>query len=237
LFASAYRSIPSESGLTYSWFSDFNQSDRVDFRDLILFASNYGKSKASQSTINYAPNFPDAWNQLLTVESPLQPSINANAVSQSTADTMLNSVVERVSPQLTLSQTEILNNIDIQVVDLEGDILGRAVSDTIYSDTIYIDVNAAGQGWFVDDTPLDHSEFTFFSELTLIAIPDSEAADGVDLWTVILHEMGHLLGYEHEAAGIMQEILAPGERYLPAWEEDADSFFLDIQSETELLPF
>ena len=232
LFASAYRSIPSESSSDYSWFADYNQSDRVGFRDLILFASNYSKSKANQSTITYAHQFPDAWNQLLTVETQHQPQTIARPVLQSTADTVLNSVVAQVSPQLSPSENKTLENIDIQVVDLAGDTLGRAVPGTIY-----IDVNAAGHGWFVDATPDDHNEFTFSSELTLIALPGSEAADGLDLWTVILHELGHLLGHEHEGTGVMQETLDPGVRNLSDWEEDTDSFFIELTDDSYLIEF
>jgi len=92
-------------------------------------------------------------------------------------------------------------------------------------------------GWFVDDTPLDHSEFAFDSQLSLIALPESAAAGRVDLWTVILHELGHLVGYEHEAEGVMAETLAPGVRKLAEWEDNSDLFFASVQDETELLPF
>ena len=34
----------------------------------------------------------------------------------------------------------------------------------------------------------------------------------MDLLTVLEHEVGHLLGYEHEHDGVMQETLSAGER-------------------------
>lgn len=244
LFASVYNTIPSESHSDYSWFADLNQSDRVNFKDLIFFANNYGKRKLDHPTIVYPQNFPHAWNNQLLVDTTQgEPQLASQTLSQSTADTALDSVVEHVSPQLSPSQNETLENVDIQVIDLQGDALGRAVSGTIY-----IDADAAGYGWFVDTTPGDNSEFQVESQLSLIALPDTDAAGRVDLWSVIMHELGHLLGFEHENEGLMQDTLPPGVRRLPSWElnidlennslpEEADSFFFTIQDQTELVPF
>ncbi|MFK7778498.1 MAG: Calx-beta domain-containing protein, partial [Gimesia sp.] len=241
LFASVYLSIPSESSSDYSWFADFNQSDRINFRDLILFASNYGSQKLNHTTINYPPNFPDAWNQLLIVDAQFEPQAAAKSVTQTAAETVLKSVIKQVSPSLTSDETEYLKNIDIQVVDLSGDILGHAVPGTIY-----IDNNAAGYGWFVDATLNDHNEFSYTSELTLLALPESEAVNHIDLWTVILHEIGHILGRDHEVEGVMHESIVPGVRKLPSWEwngnfnsqsKATDSFFSTVQGEINLIPF
>ncbi|MCA9015606.1 MAG: hypothetical protein KDA77_09780, partial [Planctomycetaceae bacterium] len=232
LFASVYGSVPSESESTYSWFADFDHNNNVNFRDLVSFAANYGKSKLNQLPVNYPPNYPDAWNQLLVVDSQSALQADAPTVTQSAAETVLKTVVEQVRPDLSDRQQEILEQVDIEVVDLAGDTLGRAAAGTIY-----IDVNAAGRGWFVDATPADHSEFAYASELTLVALPAGEAAAGIDLWTVILHELGHLLGYEHEAIGLMQDTLAPGVRHLPDWDDDSDRFFAGLTEESNLIIF
>ncbi|WP_198000435.1 Calx-beta domain-containing protein [Gimesia alba] len=232
IFINVYNSVPSTSSSDYSWFADLDQNDHVNIRDLILFIGNYGKNKSGSSPVNYPDNYPDDWNDLLTVDAETEPPSTPQTISQSTAETALESVVEQVSPALSASESETLEQIDIQVVDLEGDTLGRAAAGTIY-----IDVNAAGYGWFVDTTPTDHSEFAGSSELTLIALPDSEAAGQIDLLTVILHELGHILGYEHENEGVMQDGLAPGVRNLPTWGEDLDDFFSDLTDDTEMLFF
>ena len=36
----------------------------------------------------------------------------------------------------------------------------------------------------------------------------------MDLLTALMHETGHVLGYEHTRDGLMSETLAPGERRL-----------------------
>ena len=92
--------------------------------------------------------------------------------------------------------------IDIQIADLDGATLGMASGHTIW-----LDDNAAGWGWFVDRTPGDDSEFT---------TPGNQGEQNrMDLFTVLEHELGHLLCYEHEATGVMQDTLSAGVRELP----------------------
>jgi len=96
--------------------------------------------------------------------------------------------------------------VNVQVRDLNGDLLGFAPDD---SNTILIDRDAAGRGWFVDQTPWDDYEF----DTQGFSIADD--ADGVDLLSVLTHEMGHVLGLDH-GDGVMSETLGVGERRLPS---------------------
>lgn len=232
LFVSAYGEIPSQSSSPYAWFADLNQNDRVEFRDLIFFVSNYGKRKADQSAINYPDNFPTAWNHQLIVAASLPTQQNTAPLAQSTAEEILDEAKADLAPHLPSAEQVQLEAIQVQVVDLEDSTLGLAASDTIF-----LDQTAAGYGWFVDPTPEDHSEFQQSGEITLIALPDSEAADQIDLWTVIRHEIFHLLGYEHTETGLMESTLLPVERKLTDWATDADLYFASLQDETELSPF
>jgi hypothetical protein len=96
--------------------------------------------------------------------------------------------------------------------DLPGGELGF-----MQADTIVIDGDGAGIGWYVDLSPAESSEFRVrLDRNVLAAAPQSEAYGRFDLLTVVAHELGHVLGFDHEDAGriaAMEEDLDPGVRY------------------------
>ena len=230
LLAGDYNDTPSESDSQNAWISDLNQDNKVNYRDLILLVGNYGKNKADNRTITYPANYPEVWNQHLLVNTLTEAKPDPETVTQSAAENTLTSIVEQIQPELDPVQQNSLAQVSIQVVDLQGDALGHVISNTIY-----IDSNAAGYGWFIDTTPFDHAEFVYSSDLTLIALEDGPTANQVDLWTVIMHELGHILGVDHAVEGVMQNTLDPGIRKLPGFLETLNES--SLQSEDEIDDF
>jgi hypothetical protein len=106
------------------------------------------------------------------------------------------------------------------IADLAGGVLGH-----IEGNTILVDADAAGHGWFVDVSPAQSSEFRVRLERNILAAaPGSDAYGAMDLVTAVTHELGHLLGFDHGDAGavpMMREELDPGLRYQLAASESA----------------
>src|SRR5262249_54192581 len=114
--------------------------------------------------------------------------------------------------------TAALLGVDIRIADLGGLTLGKADGGILW-----LDDNAAGWGWFVDATPCTDSEFT--------TPGDQGEAGRMDLLTVLEHEIGHLLGKDHEDGGVMADALAPGIRRTPTARDVGDwSAIVDLLS-------
>jgi hypothetical protein len=92
-----------------------------------------------------------------------------------------------------------LLNVQIQGAGLGGATLGRA-----YGNSIYVDDDAAGRGWFLGRTSRSDSEFSRKGE-----------QDSMDLLTVLEHDLGHLLAFDHADGGLLADALTPGVRRVP----------------------
>jgi len=113
---------------------------------------------------------------------------------------------------LSADQLDRLNALTARISDLSGGILGEAQGETLY-----VDSDAAGHGWFVDTTPADNSEFGISLDGSRLLAGAGSAAEGrVDLLTVLLHEIGHALGFDHDSGlAVMAEVLGTGQRVVP----------------------
>ncbi len=117
---------------------------------------------------------------------------------------------------LSAEQLAVLEALQFEVADLEGQYLGAASEGKIH-----VDSDAGGNGWFIDATPMEHREFNV--EGIRLSVRDGEtssAATRVDLLTTLMHEMGHSLGLRdsyrlQDRNSIMYGHLTTGERRLP----------------------
>ena len=112
-------------------------------------------------------------------------------LDQATLDLMAEAAIARWAVAgIDGAALEQLSQLQFRVADLEGAGLGLARPGIIY-----IDVNAAGYGWFVDPSPMLDEEFFGGIDGQLNALAGGDAANRIDLLTVLMHEMGNHLGF------------------------------------------
>lgn len=120
---------------------------------------------------------------------------------------------------LTAAQVALLDQVEVQIADLADAQLGQASGTTIT-----LDVDAAGYGWFLDATPFENEEFDLDADRTgLKTIGGLPASLRIDMLTVVMHELGHVLGFEHAENGVMQEALTPGTRWFLTYADSGQS--------------
>lgn len=115
--------------------------------------------------------------------APVEP-VETDGLSQDALAPIVNEAIHRWTKAINLDDEMLaaLSEMDYEIADFNDLTLGLAAGDIIY-----IDADVAGYGWFVDKTPKDDAEFV---------VADSEADGKIDLLTVVMHELGHVLGFE-----------------------------------------
>ncbi|MDB5390552.1 MAG: choice-of-anchor domain, partial [Planctomycetaceae bacterium] len=154
--------------------------------------------------------------QVAPPEGMSQPA--ANPVSQTLSEKDLQSVAKQAIARwkatgLSSSQLAALNNIHFGVQSLPGGELAVRSKNVIS-----IDQNAAGFGWYVDGSSKSDKAFPIKLTATeMEATGGSPAFGKMDLLTVVMHELGHVLGLGHTAdtTNIMSGDFELGIRRIP----------------------
>ena len=158
----------------WDWSDGFN---RIGTQPLLLdeaMADDVESSLTSSDPVRFLPEslFPAAWDQIVIA-----------ALQQ------WQGVIEQENFEASL------DDVRFEAVDLPGAMLALATPQTDGSFQISLDLDAANFGWYVDPTPQDNSEFEeVVSGGQLRALEQSAAARQIDLFTVVAHELGHVIG-------------------------------------------
>jgi len=140
------------------------------------------------------PAFRDDGDNLMAAEAPAVQAKTESMLTYDDLSPIVDEAIERWADALGINGVTVtlLHEVSFQIVDFNDLTLGRAIGDTIL-----IDADAAGFGWFVDTTPYDDTEFRRENvDGELLATASSSAYGDMDLLTVVMHEIGHVLGFE-----------------------------------------
>lgn len=183
-FAAVYNQEVYSSSAEFTAIMDFDKSGKVDYQDLVLLASNYGKSRGGNSSVYFPENFGQTWiGDSLEVVS-----------GDDTIEEVIEAAVDTWETALGLDEP-----LDVQVIvyDFGTAQLGSGQGTDYDADGIpvggrvAIDDDANGLGWHVDVT-------------------DLPTGGGYDLYTVLLHEIGHVLGFTRYYSGFGSHVETNG---------------------------
>src|SRR6266700_1384724 len=139
------------------------------------------------------------------------------SLNQQQFDLLVSAAIARWSATgLTAKQLAAMRGIRFELADLTGFYLGEADGNVIR-----VDNDAAGNGWFIDPTPFEDSEFgDVIAATRRYTDPLSAPTGHLDLLTAVMHELGHRVGLPDTYAlltrdDLMYGYLVKGERRLP----------------------
>jgi ELWxxDGT repeat protein len=189
---------------------DYGDSTGLDFYGGKFYTAWADNSNSTGDNPPGAFHFFDIYTAAVTVTANESPHLTAASTATRPNREVL--IATQVQPLLKEAlarwrgagaDTSILGDIDVRIANLGGSTLGLASGHTIW-----LDSDAAGWGWFVDQTPSDDSEF--------LTPGNQGEKNRMDLLTVLEHEVGHLLGYEYQTTGVMIDTLSAGTRRTPS---------------------
>jgi len=160
---------------------------------------------------------------LLAADGQATVTLEAAPLSQADLQPIVNEAIARwTALGLPAQALNAMAKTKFIVADLPDAELGLAGGGTIY-----LDRDAAGHGWFVDNTPAKDEEFARFDTLNQLRAIDPRAVDRMDLLTVVEHELGHIAGLDDLdsfASSLMSNSLDNGIRRAASAKE-VEAFF------------
>jgi hypothetical protein len=153
---------------------------------------------------------------LVAATAPIEHVGKDDALSHDALTPIVEAAKARWTDAMALNPAtlELLDAVSFEIVGLPGLLFGQVVGNTVR-----IDLNGAGHGWFVDSTPYDDTEFQEGSRDGLLATYSSPAHGDMDLLTVIMHKIGHVFDLENldsRTGDLMSPTLDVGARRLDA---------------------
>ncbi len=141
-------------------------------------------------------------NLVLNAGANGSPSGSARLTDSQLSTGLADAIAAWETQDLTSTQLRDLQGLTVGVADLPGNLLGLASESTNY---VWVDADAAGYGW----------SFT----------TEDLRSGGVDLLSVLTHELGHKLGYDHD---VMGESLNVGERHLAMQHDRVIPYYAEL---------